>query len=90
MIIPDSVTKIGNCAFYGCTSLMSITIPDSVTKIGSGAFEGRNIILARTPKGDKKIRTWIIDGYIEITIRAAEGSFAEKYAKLKKIPFVAE
>ena len=36
--IPNSVTNIGNYAFYGCTSLTSITIPDSVTSIGSKAF----------------------------------------------------
>ncbi len=37
-IIPDSVTSIGNYAFYYCTSLTSITIPDSVTSIGDDAF----------------------------------------------------
>ena len=39
-IIPldDSVTSIGNCAFYGCSGLTSLTIPDSVTSIGSYAF----------------------------------------------------
>ena len=36
--IPDSVTSIGNSAFYGCTGLTSITIPDSVTDIGANAF----------------------------------------------------
>ena len=36
--IPDSVTTIGEGAFYGCTSLTSITIPDSVTTIGISAF----------------------------------------------------
>ena len=35
--IPNSVTSIGNEAFYGC-GLTSITIPDSVTSIGEGAF----------------------------------------------------
>ena len=38
--IPDSVTSIGDMAFYGCTSLKSITIPDSVTRIGWKAFSG--------------------------------------------------
>ena len=34
------VTSIGNEAFYGCSSLTSITIPDSVTSIGRAAFFG--------------------------------------------------
>ena len=33
-----SVTSIGECAFWGCSSLTSITIPTSVTSIGDGAF----------------------------------------------------
>lgn len=33
-MIPSSVTSIGNCAFYGCSSLKQITIPSSVTSIG--------------------------------------------------------
>ena len=36
--IPDSVTSIGDSAFYNCTDLTSITIPDSVTSIGDSAF----------------------------------------------------
>ena len=40
LVIPESVTSIGDRAFYGCTSLTSITIPDSVTSIGNSAFWG--------------------------------------------------
>ena len=36
--IPDSVTEIGNYAFFGCSSLTSVTIPDGVTTIGYAAF----------------------------------------------------
>ncbi len=36
--IPDSVTTIGNSAFYNCTALTSVEIPDSVTSIGNYAF----------------------------------------------------
>ena len=36
--IPDSVTTIGDYAFYNCHSLTSVTIPDSVTTIGDSAF----------------------------------------------------
>ena len=38
VIIPSSVTSIGNRAFFGCSSLTSITIPEGVTSIGSHAF----------------------------------------------------
>ena len=36
--IPNSVTSIGNHAFYNCSSLTSVTIPNSVTSIGNSAF----------------------------------------------------
>lgn len=39
-IIPNSVTNIGNSAFYFCESLTSINIPNSVTNIGDNAFCG--------------------------------------------------
>ena len=38
-IIPDSVTSIGDRAFWKCKSLQSVTIPDSVTSIGDSAFD---------------------------------------------------
>ena len=36
--IPDSVTSIGDYAFYGCSNLTGVTIPDSVTSIGGDVF----------------------------------------------------
>ena len=38
VVIPDSVTIIGDYAFLECRSLTSITIPNGVTSIGDGAF----------------------------------------------------
>ena len=38
VVIGDSVTSIGDYAFYKCASLTSITIGNSVTSIGSWAF----------------------------------------------------
>ena len=39
-IIPNSVKKIGEYAFYGCSGLTSLTIPNSVKNIGEYAFYG--------------------------------------------------
>ena len=38
VVIPNSVTSIGNCAFANCNALSNIAIPDSVTSIGNYAF----------------------------------------------------
>ena len=38
LVIPDSVTNIGDYAFWGCTSLKGLVIPDGVTSIGDCAF----------------------------------------------------
>ena len=41
IIMPNSVTSIGNYAFYNCNGLSgSLTIPNSVTSIGNSAFRG--------------------------------------------------
>ena len=38
MVIPNSVTSIGDYSFYYCTGLTSVSIPNSVTSIGRDAF----------------------------------------------------
>ena len=40
LAIPNSVTAIKDYAFYGCSSLESITIPEGVTSIGGSTFHG--------------------------------------------------
>ena len=49
LVIPDSVTNIGDYAFKGCISLAEVVIPNSVTNIGKFAFSRckslRNIII---------------------------------------------
>ena len=39
-IIPTSIKSIGDCAFWGCLELTSISIPDNIISIGKQAFFG--------------------------------------------------
>ncbi|MBQ8220379.1 MAG: leucine-rich repeat domain-containing protein [Bacteroidaceae bacterium] len=67
LTIGESVTSIGDYAFYQCSSLASITIPASVTSIGQYTFYGCSSLasiscLAKTPPTiDKK--TFDSDSY---------------------------
>ena len=38
VVLPDSVTSIGNEAFNGCTALVNIAMPSRMSSIGEGAF----------------------------------------------------
>jgi hypothetical protein len=39
IIIPNSVTEIGEMAFYGCVDLLSVEMPNSITTIAESTFE---------------------------------------------------
>ena len=70
LIIPDNVTSIGDNAFYGCSSLESVTIPDSVTSIGDYAFKGcsslESVII---PDSVTSIGKWVFSSdNLEVTI----------------------
>ena len=39
IVLPNTITQIGNRAFRGCTNLKSINIPYGVTSIGIAAFD---------------------------------------------------
>ena len=70
--IPDSITSIGNYAFYKCTKFTSINIPDSVTSIGNSAFNGCTSLTSITiPDGVTSIGSsafWNCTSLASITI----------------------
>lgn len=54
------VTSIGDRAFYGCSSLASVTIPDGFTSIGDRAFSGCSSLTSITiPDGVTFINNYV-------------------------------
>lgn len=70
--IPDSVTSIGDYAFYKCNSLTDITIPDSITSIGNYAFcNCTGLTSIKIPKSVTNIGEFAFSGCgdsLEITV----------------------
>ena len=63
VIIPSSVTRIGNSAFRDCSSLTSIVIPSSVTSIEKFAFYGCSSLTSIViPSSVTSIGGWAFDG----------------------------
>ena len=51
MTIPDSLTKIGEKAFYGCGELSDIAIPAGVKKIEKDSFDKCKKLTIHAPAG---------------------------------------
>ena len=61
-IIPNNVTEIGGSAFWGCDSLIHITIPEGVRKIGNSAFAGCSSLKSITmPESVTSIRDFAFE-----------------------------
>ncbi len=66
--IPNSVTSIGNGAFYGCANLTSVAIPNSVTSIGYMAFYCCTSLTSITiPNSVSRIGTNAFEGCSSLT-----------------------
>ena len=75
--LPNTIETIGEKAFYGCSSLISLTIPESVTSLSYGALSGAKgeliieskIIEANFSKTTIPVKTWLKDSkFSKLTI----------------------
>ena len=71
-IIPNSVTSIGEYAFYYCSGLTELTLPNSITSIGESAFSGCSGLTELTlPSSITSIGNsafWYCTGMTELTL----------------------
>jgi hypothetical protein len=75
VVIPNSVTSIGDSAFYACTALTNITIPFSVTSIGVYTFSGcTSLASIAIPSSVGSIGIWAFDGCTALTSITIPGS----------------
>ncbi len=81
IVINNSVTSIGNRAFYRCTSLTKVTIPNSVTSIGSDAFFNcSSLINVTIPNGVTYIDDytfWLCESLTSVIIPTSVTSIGE-------------
>ncbi|MGN0236086.1 MAG: leucine-rich repeat protein [Paludibacteraceae bacterium] len=87
-LIPKSVTKIGNYAFYYCSELTSLTIPNSVTSIGDSAFGGCSGLTSITlPKTLKEIGSNVFRDCENLQIIRVPKGKKEDYCQLGLEPW---
>ena len=92
--IPDGVTTIGQCAFYGC-SLKEFKVPESVTYLGDSAFYNNKFTTVIIPehitrfgsafKGCRELTKLVIpEGITKITDNALTGCHGLKVLVIPK------
>lgn len=86
IVIPDSVTEIGEGAFCNCTALKELVLPDSVTRIDDSAFRGCSALKKFViPDSVVEFGWGILSGCDKVTVVCSEGSSAAKYCEMKGI-----
>ena len=92
--LPDRLQRVGSCAFEWCSKLRHISIPCSAVVLEEDAFfDCRDLERVDLSSGVTEIGKDAfskIMNFVDLTIHAPAGSYAEQYAKEHGIPFVEE
>jgi len=67
ILLPDTLTAIGDYAFIGCDSLTSISLPASLTTIGDYAFSGNSLTSINLPASLTTIGDYAFSGCTNLT-----------------------
>ena len=74
VVLPESVVKIGEVAFYKCKNLSSVTLPQGIVEIGDSAFaECPKLTVIDIPDGLQKA-AWLAED--DVRLRCSFGSSA--------------
>ncbi|MBR5157874.1 MAG: leucine-rich repeat domain-containing protein [Clostridia bacterium] len=88
--IPDHVTSIGEYAFSDCTSLTSVVVGKSVKSISNKAFfRCTGLAKVTMPRSVESISSNAFEQSASFTMYGCPGTYAERYAAAKSIPYVA-
>ena len=86
--LPETIETIKASGFYGCKNLSKLIVPNGVTGIGQYAFVGcENLKVLSIPDSVTYIASAAFNNCNNLTIYCKSGSYAEKYAKEKNIPY---
>jgi hypothetical protein len=87
--VPNTVTRIGDFAFYYAVSLVDITLPDNLVRIGDSAFEGCFALAGITiPVGVIFIGEFAFYGCTVLVFYCLPDSYAEFYATVNNITVI--
>ena len=88
VLFPKNLKKINQDAFTGCKSLEEIYLPDGLEVIENSAFSSCvNLKKAYVPKSVNFMGDYAFGSENNLTIYGYKDSYAEKYAKERKIKF---
>lgn len=90
VVIPDTVSEIGDGAFYGCPKLETVVVSKNVTTIERDTFRENSQLREITFRGEmSNIDIDALRNSEQATIIGLAGSYAETYAKAKGMEFKA-